>query len=645
MNRARLFLCLALATASAASQAALQLPLLFSDDMVLQRDRPVHVWGWADPGAPVRAELDGNTARAKAGKDGRWDLTLPAHKAGNGPYTLDIDSDGERVSIHNVAVGDVWVASGQSNMEFTVTDVNNAKAEIQAAGDPLLRHFKVPKSWAAEPAQHLAGGDWKTTTPETVGGFTAVGYFFARELRAETGIPIGLIHTSWGGSRIEAWMDGDALGLDRNALDARLNALLEGQEKTLDTVREKLKRWPQSAGGIVDGKAVWADPKLDDNDWVSIPVPMLWEQAGFEGMNGVAWYRTTFELTAKEAAKGVTLGLGQIDDSDRTWVNGREVGGMEQSWNMTRTYSVPPSALNAGRNTIAVRVEDTGGGGGIYGEPGLVYVQVAGEKPRRLAEQWKFKPDRVTLSLDDRQNQVETLLYNKMIHPLQPYPIKGVIWYQGESNADPASAFKYRDQFADMIRSWRHAWGQGDFPFLWVQLANFISGGDTADSSPWAVLRESQSAVLSLPNTAQAVIIDVGNPSDIHPKDKQTVGHRLALAALHDVYGKKNIVYSGPTLRDVRIDGDKAVLRFDHVGSGLAVRGGELKGFTIAGEDKKFLPAQAEIKGNTVIVSRKDITKPVAVRYAWSDNPEEANLINAESLPASPFRTDEPEKK
>lgn len=643
MNKARLFLCLALATASAASQAALKLPLLFSDDMVLQRDRPVHVWGWADPGAPVRAAFDGNTARAKAGKDGRWELTLPAHKTGKGPYTLDIDSGDERVSIHNVAVGDVWVASGQSNMEFILADADNAKAVIPAAGDPLLRHFKVPKSWAAEPAQHLAGGDWKTTTPETVGESTAVGYFFARELRAETGIPIGLIHTSWGGSRIEAWMDGDALGLDKKALDARLNALVQEQEKTLDTVREKLKRWPQSAGGIVDGKAVWADPKLDDSDWASIPVPGLWEQAGFEGMNGIAWYRTTFELTAKEAAKGVTLGLGQIDDSDRTWVNGREVGGMEQAWNMTRTYPVPPGALKAGRNTIAVRVEDTGGGGGIYGEPGLVYVQVAGEKPRRLAAQWKFKPDRVTLSLDDRQNQVETLLYNKMIHPLQPYPIKGVIWYQGESNADPASAFKYRDQFADMIRSWRDAWGEGDFPFLWVQLANFISGGDTADSSPWAVLRESQSAVLSLPNTAQAVIIDVGNPSDIHPKDKQTVGHRLALAALHDVYGKKNIVYSGPTLRDVRIDDGKVTLRFDHVGSGLAVRGGgELKGFAIAGEDKQFLPARAEIKGNTVIVSRKDISKPVAVRYAWSDNPEEANLINAESLPASPFRTDEP---
>jgi sialate O-acetylesterase len=441
-------------------------------------------------------------------------------------------------------------------------------------------------------------------------------------------------------------MSGKALGMNKRELDARLGSLFREQEKALDNTREKLKRWPASEGGIVDGKAVWANPKLDDSDWIPVPVPMFWEQAGFEGMDGVAWYRATFELNAREAAKGIMLGLGKIDDSDRVWVNGYEVGGMEQSWNVTRAYSVPPHALKAGRNIVAVRVEDTGGGGGIHGDPGLVYVQVSGREPRKLSD-WKFKADHVKLGFDDQQNRIETLLYNKMIYPLQPYPIKGAIWYQGESNADDAvSALKYRQQFADMIRGWRKAWGQGDFPFLWVQLANFISGGDTADSSPWAILRESQSAALSLPNTAQAVIIDIGNPNDIHPRNKHDVGHRLALAALHKVYGKKDIVYSGPTLRYVRIERDKVILNFDHVGSGLAVRGGgKLQGFTIAGADKKFLPAEAEIKGNQVIVSRSDIKKPVAVRYAWRDNPEEANLINKESLPASPFRTDRPDKK
>lgn len=646
MNTLRFFLCMALVSVVAASQAALQLPLLFGDGMVLQRDQPVHVWGWANPGTSVKAEFDGSSARVTAGKDGRWDLTLPAHKAGEGPYTLGIVSGDDKTSIGNIAVGDVWIASGQSNMEWTLAEAQNAAAAIEAANDPHLRHFKVPKSWAAKPSERLAGGGWESTTPDTAGGFTAVGYYFARELRAETGIPIGLIHTSWGGSSIEAWMSGKALGMDKQKLDAYLDSVFREQEKTLDSVQEMLKRWPVSEGGIVDGKAVWANPRLDDSDWVSVPVPMLWEQAGFEGMDGVAWYRATFELTAREAAKGITLGLGKIDDSDRTWVNGYEVGGMQASWNVTRAYRVSPHALKAGRNIVAIRVEDTGGGGGIHGDPGLVAVQVPGREPRELSN-WKFKVDRVKLGFDDRQNKIETLLYNKMIYPLQPYPIKGVIWYQGESNAgDADAALKYRKQFTDMIRGWRKAWGQGDLPFLWVQLASFISGGDTLDVSPWAILRESQSAALSLPNTAQAVSIDIGDPNDIHPRNKHDVGHRLALAALHQVYGKKNIVYSGPTLRDYRIDKNKVILNFNHAGSGLVVRGGgKLQGFTIAGADKKFLPAYAVINGNQVIVSRPGIDKPVAVRYAWSDNPETANLINKESLPASPFRTDRPDKK
>ncbi|HEX7026030.1 MAG TPA: sialate O-acetylesterase [Gammaproteobacteria bacterium] len=640
MKTIRLFLCMLLVSVSTVSQAKLELPLLFSDGMVLQRDLPVHVWGRAEPGASVGAAFDGKTARTKAGKDGRWELTLPAHKAGAGPYSLDIVSGEDKVSIHNVAVGDVWIASGQSNMEWTLADAQNASEAIKGANDPQLRHFKVPKSWAAKPAERLAGGSWESATPDTAGGFTAVGYFFARELRAETGIPIGLLHTSWGGSRIEAWMSGKALGMNKRTLDARLHEVFQEQEKILDAVREKLKRWPVSAGGIVDGKAVWANPRLDDSDWISIPVPMLWEQTGFEGMDGVAWYRATFELNAREAAKGVTLGLGKIDDSDRAWVNGYEVGGMEQSWNATRTYSVPPHALKHGRNVVSIRVEDTGGGGGIHGDPGLVFVQAPGREPRKLSD-WKFKADEVRVSFDDRQNKIETLLYNKMIYPLQPYPIKGVIWYQGESNADDAdSALNYRKQFADMIRSWRRDWEQGDFPFLWVQLANFISGGDTADSSPWAILRESQLAALSLPNTAQAVTIDIGDPADIHPRNKHDVGHRLALAALHKVYGKQDIVYSGPVLRETHIDKNKVILSFDHIGSGLAVRGGgRLQGFTVAGADNRFLPAEAIIKGNQVVVSRPGIDKPVAVRYAWSDNPQEANLINKERLPASPFRT------
>ncbi|WP_255516399.1 sialate O-acetylesterase [Luteimonas suaedae] len=636
-------LVLLLLAFSLPAHAAVELPLLFSDGAVLQRDRPLPVWGWAAPGIAVQVAFDGRRAEAVADADGRWLAVLPAHAAG-GPFEITVTAGDETVTVRDVLVGDVWLASGQSNMEWPLLQTNDAEAEIARADDPQIRHFKVPKSWADTPQVRLAGGAWAAASPLTVGDFSAVGYHFARELRAATGVPIGIIDSSWGGSAIEAWMDADMLGLDTAALSEKMRGKREADTEVEARTRGLIARWPETAAG---GAALSVDA-LDTADWADIEVPALWEAQGYSGMDGEAWYRTTFELSADEAAAGVTLGLGQIDDSDRAWVNGQPVGGMENGWSTPRAYPVPAAALRAGANTLAVRVTDTGGGGGIAGSAEQLYVAPADGARRPLAGEWKFRTTAVTVSLLDDKNQIDTLLYNAMIRPLQPYPLRGAIWYQGETNAWPEGAWRYREQFADMIRGWRGDWNAPELPFLWAQLASFASGGDRTDAdgrvleSPWAVLRESQTVTLALPATAQAVTIDVGDAHDIHPRDKRTVGQRLALAARHVAYGE-DLVFSGPVYRAIAIEGDRAVLRFDLQGSALAVRGGgeAVHGFEIAGADRVFRPAQARIAGDTVVVRSDAVPAPVAARYAWRDNPEDADLANREGLPASPFRTEE----
>ncbi|WP_460711057.1 sialate O-acetylesterase [Lysobacter terrae] len=607
---------------------------MFSDGAVLQRDRALPVWGWAKPGAKVEVVFDGRRATTTAAADGAWRVELPAHAAG-GPYVLNVrEGNSDTVAVKDVLVGDVWLASGQSNMEWPVAQAKDAAMEIARANDSRIRHFKVPKSWSGQPEARLTGGQWKAASPQNVGQFSAVAYYFARELRAHNDVPIGIIDSTWGGSRIEAWMDAPSLGVDAAAMADRMREVRERDERALAQTRQRL------AGDIDD--ASWNGADLDDRTWNTIPVPSLWEDAGYPGMDGVAWYRTTFELSAKEAAAGVTLGLGMIDDSDEVWVNGQRVGGLVNRWNAPRQYSVAAQALKAGSNQVAIRVTDTGGGGGIHGAAALVYVQPQGAEARPFGGTWKFRPAKVTVSMQDDKNQVETLLFNQMIRPLQPYPLRGVLWYQGEANASNELAYRYRDQFAALIHLWRKDWAQPELPFLWVQLANFRAGGDTAMQSPWAVLRESQSHTLQLPATAQVVTIDIGNPADIHPTNKQEVGRRLALAARHVAYGE-SLVFSGPVFREMKMESGRARIAFDLQGSGLAVRGGgrAIQGFELAGDDHRFHPAQATIEGDSVIVTSDAVKQPRSVRYAWSENPEQANLINRDGLPASPFRSDE----
>ena len=633
---------------------ALRLPRLFADGMVLQREVPVPVWGWSAPGARVTVTFDGRPHAARAAADGRWQVTLPAMPAG-GPHAMTVavgdvaGAGGARRELRDILVGDVWVASGQSNIEWTVADANDAAREIAAAHDPQVRHFKVPTSWAWQPQDTLAGGAWAPADPAHVGAFTAVGWFFARELRRAVDVPVGLLHTSWGGSRIEPWMSARALGLDAAAL-ARLEATERAyQARQGAELRARFGgALPTTDAGMVDGWPVWADPALDDAAWATLAVPAPWESAGYPGMDGVAWYRTSFELTAAEAAGGVRIGLGQIDDSDESWVNGVRVGGMTNAWSAPREYAVPAAALRAGRNVVAVRVTDVGGGGGIAGAPSTLWVEVGGRR-RPLAGDWKFRIGVVSLAPDGQHiNKIPTVVGNAMVHPLLPFPVKGVLWYQGESNADSlADAVAYRGLFAGLIGDWRQAWGAPRLPFLWVQLANFHAA-DTLPptrTSAWAALRASQSAALALPATAQVVTIDVGQGDDIHPRNKQVVGARLALAARAVAYGQR-VEHSGPVYRAHAVAGDRVTLRFAHLGGGLVAghaphrAGGALQGFAVSGADRRFHWAEARIVGDVVVVRSDRVPRPVAVRYAWSDNPETANLYNAVGLPASPFRTD-----
>ena len=643
--RTSLVATLCFASAAAAQRDStrdLRLPRLFGDGMVLQRQATIPVWGWTAPDRAVSVMLGATERRTKASASGEWRVTFPPQRAG-GPRRLVVRAGADSVVLRDVLIGDVWVASGQSNMELPLANTRDAAATIAAASDRSIRHFKVPISFAQAPESDLTGGSWAVADSQHVGSFSAVAYYFARDLRKSVGVPIGIVNTTWGGSRIETWMSRSSLGLDSAKWAAVWAEEQASQRRFVEKLRAKIGDVPRTDPGLVEGRAVWADPALDDSSWQPIAVPELWEQQGYDGLDGVAWYRTAFELTADEAAHGVKLGLGAIDDADITWVNGVEVG-RTNNYSLPRVYDVPPRALHAGRNVLAVRVEDGGGGGGIWGDSAGVFLDAGGAR-RPLGAAWKFRVGTASMQQDGQHmNKVPTIVYNRMVHPLLGFPIKGVIWYQGESNADSvADARKYAPLARTLIESWRREWHSGDFPFLWVQLANFMKPDSQPPAqSAWAVLRDAQTATLAVPKTGQAVIIDIGEEKDIHPRNKLDVGARLALAARHVAYGQP-VEHIGPTHRSHVVAGSSIVVTFDHAGGGLVSRAkdGAVGGFAIAGADRRFVWAEARIEGNRVIVSHPSVQSPVAVRYAWANNPTTASLYGKSGLPAVPFRTDD----
>ncbi|HYN83967.1 MAG TPA: sialate O-acetylesterase [Pyrinomonadaceae bacterium] len=656
-----LALVLYLVAPSHQARAEVRTPSVIGENMVLQQGRRVRLWGMSRRDERLTITFAGETARTVADERGRWQAFLGPFKAG-WPYTLVISGTNTH-TFKNVMVGEVWVCSGQSNMEWPLARAEGGPQDAAAASDARLRFFTVEKKIAAEPLEE-ARGRWVVATPEEALRFSAVAFHFGRELRARIKVPVGLVHTSWGGTPAESWTSREAL-----AADPALRVILERHEAEMRNLPElrreydrKLAEWEKQNARVIQrdegnrGEALgYADAAHDISDWQWMSLPQQWEQAGL-AVDGVVWFRREVEVPARLAGRDLFLGLGAIDDHDTTYFNGERVGatGAEtpNAYAAPRRYKVPGPLVRAGRNVVAVRVFDAMGGGGFGGSAAEMRLAPDGaSSPDSLAldGRWAYKAERTVPAREvDYSNHPGPrpgpeshynpfVLYNAMLAPLTPFAVRGAIWYQGESNA--GRAYQYRALFPAMIRDWRARWGSDDFPFYFVQLANWRARNTEPAESDWAELREAQTLTMrSVPRTGMAVAIDIGEADDIHPRNKRDVGLRLARWALFDTY-KQAVVPSGPLYDSHAVEGGRVRLRFKHA-RGLKTSDGRAPvGFAVAGEDRKFVRAEARVEGETVVVWSDRVARPVAVRYAWADNPA-TNLYNSDDLPASPFRTD-----
>lgn len=599
--------------------AKVRLPRLVSDRMVLQRDTELDIWGWADPGEKVTVRFQGRHYDTETGADGCWHVLLPPQQAG-GPFVLEVNE----IVIRDVLVGDVWLCSGQSNQETPIARLTDKFPEINVSNNHMIRHYKVPtQDVKGELREEIAGNaGWHSAIASDVMNWTALAYFFAQEAYEHTHVPVGMLVSSLGGSAIESWISQEHL--------KEFPQLLVDQA-AFDSL--KLARQDRGAGR-------WQLPECDDSDWATMTVPGYWRENGAD-IRGTVWCRKTFDVPASMAGRHARLYMGTMVDSDSVFVNGTFVGFTSYTY-PPRKYDIPAGVLREGKNVIAVRLTANGGNGGFVKDKR--YVIVGDEAEIDLTGTWRYKTGIDQSEVQRLSARLANLdrtgsgLYNGMIYPIRHYRVKGAIWYQGETNAgNPAP---YADYLKALITNWRELWQWPDMPFLLVQLPNFMEKKDRPTDSGWARIRDAQfRTALSVPHTELAVTYDAGEWNDIHPLDKKTVAHRLFLGARRLVYGEK-VNASGPLYKDMQVDGDRIVLSFTETGRGLACRGKGLKHFAIAGEDRKFVWAKAVIRGNKVVVSSPEVKHPVAVRYAWSDNPSDANLCNKDGLLASPFRTD-----
>ncbi len=633
-----IFPVLVLLLLTTCANAEVSLPHFFSSNMVLQRDQPIKIWGKADKNESVSVTIDGIKQKTVAGKDRTWKLEMPAMRFG-GPYEVKIEGQENTITFGNVLIGDVWICSGQSNLEFSLDSDLTADEEIKNSEIQNIRLLTVPKSIQTKEKYDIGETTWVECNPSTSAHFSAVGYFFGSKLQEHLDVPIGLINSSWGGTDIEPWTSWEASMNNDEYAPFKGKTLEEAAGFTSENV-ELFK------AAMNDDPAMakrWYDPDTKMKGWEKMAVPKAWD-GDLGTQDGIIWFRKEIELPAEAEGAVGSIQLGAIDDEDITWINGEKVGSINL-WLANRKYDIKKGILKAGKNTIIVRIKDTGTIGGMFGKAEQLYLEVNGIK-YPLAGRWDYKPSVLSSefgfkSAGTSPNSFASLLYNGMIHPMVGMGIKGVIWYQGENNA--GEAFRYRKLFPNMIEDWRKQWGY-DFPFLWVQLASFMELDKQPSESEWAELREAQNMTLSLPKTGQAVITDIGEAFDIHPRNKKDVGLRLAHIAMNIAY-EKNVLPSGPVFEKLEKDGNKLVLSFANIGSGLTAQDnskyGYLKGFAVAGDDKKFHWAQAYISHDKVIVWSDKVKNPVAARYGWANNPIEINLINSDGLLASPFRTDQ----
>jgi sialate O-acetylesterase len=642
MIRTCVFFFLLLLSSYVEVRAQLKLPRLVSNGMVLQRLEPIKVWGWDTPGQKIKIEFLGKDYTSETSSDGTWTISLPKIDAG-GPYEMTI-AGSSIVTLQDILVGDVWLCSGQSNMELPLRRVKPLyESEISEVNNQFIRQFEVQDRFNFKhPQEDLEGGSWLPATQEHIMNFGAVAYFFADSLYKKYDVPIGLINAALGGSPAQAWMSEEALQAYPDYLEEKHRFRDDDFiEQIRNEDNERAINWYDRSArqdqGLVN-QPTWHSTLLDDSNWETMNVPGYWADGATGEINGIFWFRKTFELSKEESGQPAFLEMGRIVDADSVFLNGLYVGRTTYQY-PPRWYQIPEGVLKSGANSIVVRVINNSGRGGFVEDK--KYELRLKQRVVDLSGEWRY---RLGVEMEPLRSQVFIRwksggLFNAMIAPLRNYRFRGVIWYQGESNAS-RKPFEYRHLFSDLISDWRNHFAQGDFPFLFVQLANFMaSTSDPNRSSDWALLRESQLVVLGEPKTAMVVTTDLGEWNDIHPLNKKDVGQRLALAAMKSSY-QEEIVHSGPIFKKAQIQRDKILLNFDYVGGGLMAKGGKLKGFAISGKDQQFEWATAKIKKDKVIVYSKKVKSPVAVRYGWADNPDQANLYNKEGLPASPFRTD-----
>jgi sialate O-acetylesterase len=623
--------------------AQVRLPSLVCDSMVVQRDAKLKVWGWAAKGENIKISFRGKNFKTQTDSDGKWSIWLPPIKAG-GPYEMIITGTNE-IKLKNILVGDVWLCAGQSNMVHNL-DLHKERyhEEIASANYPAIRQFLIPTLTNLQgPVEDLPKTSWKSATKDNIGRFSVVAYFFAKSLYEKYHVPIGLINASVGGTPIEAWTSEAGLTEFKDVLSVietnKDTAYVNEKIRVARASNREREKKPLLDKGLLEPK-LWYDTTYVPTNWYNINIPGYWEDQGVKDLDGVVWYRKEINVPASMTGKLAKIALGRIVDADFLYINGVLVGKTTYQYPQRR-YSVPAGLLKPGKNTLTIRVLNHNGKGGFV--PDKPYYLLVGDQTIDLKGEWQYKVGEVYthdtkypkgISIQDQP----TALFNAMIAPLKNYAVKGFVWYQGESNTERPA--EYKKLLPALITDWRQRWKRDDIPFLFVQLPNFMEANYLPSESSWAEMREAQLEALKVPHTGMAVAIDLGEWNDIHPDNKKPIGDRLALEAFKVAYHESNIVHSGPIYQSSKVEGNKIIITFSNIGSGLiSIDGEPLKQFAIAGIDGKFVWANARIENNNVIVWNDAIQKPLNVRYAWADNPVEPNLYNREGLPASPFQT------
>lgn len=636
----------------------ISLPSIVSDGMILQRDEKVKVWGWASPGEKVTVKFMKKKYSATTSSDGKWQIVLNPMKAG-GPYDMELLAS-NKIIVHNILIGDVWVCSGQSNMthQFNRWQEQYAK-EIAEANIPEIRQFYVPTTAVLTgPLDDIPNLKWEEATPQSLMNFTVIGYFFAKMLYDKYQVPMGIIMTCVGGTPIEAWTSEEGFKefpeiletVKQNQDTAYVNGINRQALQGMRSEGRPTGPRKETDKGLSDSLK-WYNTDYQPMNWKQINIPGYWEDQGVRNLDGVVWYRRVIDIPASMTGVEATVKLGRIVNADELYINGEKVGNTTYEYPQ-RIYKIGTNVLKPGKNLFVIRVTNNGGKGGFV--PDKPYYLLAAGDTIDLKGEWYYKVGEVSQRKrfprdNSRAPMVRpisaqnspTALYNGMIAPFFNYSVRGFLWYQGESNADNPSA--YRKYLPNLISDWRNKWQLGDLTFLIAQLPRYMEVDYSPVESNWAVMREVQmKTAQTVANTGTGVNIDLGEWNDIHPGNKKPVGERLALQAMKISYGEKDLVSSGPVFKSQRIEENKIILTFDNIGSGLkSGNGEELAHFAIAGEDKNFVWGTAAIVNNEVVVSSDEIAEPKYVRYAWADNPDFANLTNIEGLPAAPFRTDQ----